>query len=560
MTMKRTEMAFSGAVASFLLALCCGSPIAAEAAEYPWPAVFRNVAVSNAARYRTDWRINEADWATAEKLCTGVEYLPVKLTAEGGWKRLTYCHFVRIDLRTPNLRFTGTDRAPGWNEEKMLVDSTYLKYTVLERTGDFIARFRGDRALGGKNRNMILAWNSTAWSPFTGGANDLWGDINGPFYADGVQVSKKAFGQADSYWVGMLVIWKDCTADFIEELRPEDVDRVWICQPGFVVKLVTKGAKDDLPKNLSGLTDVRPRTSMGLSKDKHYVYVVVVDGDGTNDGWSAGCDLYELRDIQLLAGVYEGFNCDGGGSTAIAAWDDAANRPLLLGRPAGGWTATGQRADGANLGVYLAPELADEDGNDLTVRLRKWYRADREDGTTEGGRWTVEETTDKTFVADEKRERQLVRNMSDVVFDGPMSEANLSSLAARLSDGSAGGCVVLGYDTDAQESVWRGLIRKNGAVVFEKLYGDGEPAEGVRYFIAQEIDTSGAQAKVRYYAGEFAGGSAVLLHDGDGRTEFDAASVGTTVNGEVEVCGAATVRVIEGTCTRSGNGTCLILR
>ena len=96
-----------------------------HAADYPGNANFRNVGVTFAAQNRTDWVTNVTtmvgsarnpgtstpiDWSCAQSITNGIDYIPAVLTTAGGWPRTLICHFVRIDLATPNLRFTGT----GW--------------------------------------------------------------------------------------------------------------------------------------------------------------------------------------------------------------------------------------------------------------------------------------------------------------------------------------------------------------------------------------------------------------------------------------------------------------
>ena len=131
---------------------------------------FRNVAITNAAQHRADWRSckvdGQMDWEKAETLGEGVVYLPLKLTVDDGWARQMYCHAVRVDTAKPNLRFTGNERCEGWgelNKELNPNNTTIRKNTVREKTADFIARFRGEKLKGGKARNMVFAVNGQGW-------------------------------------------------------------------------------------------------------------------------------------------------------------------------------------------------------------------------------------------------------------------------------------------------------------------------------------------------------------------------------------------------------------
>ena len=67
-----------------------------------------------------------------------------------------------------------------------------------------------------------------------------------------------------------------------------------------------------------------PRTIMGFDKTKRYVYVAVIDGRQTG---SAGANSYELADILLKFGAWDGVNLDGGGSSCIVVNGDIMNTP-----------------------------------------------------------------------------------------------------------------------------------------------------------------------------------------------------------------------------------------
>jgi hypothetical protein len=57
-----------------------------------------------------------------------------------------------------------------------------------------------------------------------------------------------------------------------------------------------------------------PRTAVGVSRDGHTVYLVVVDG---RRGGSRGLNLYELADFMQDIGAHDAMNLDGGGSSAM---------------------------------------------------------------------------------------------------------------------------------------------------------------------------------------------------------------------------------------------------
>ena len=92
-----------------------------------------------------------------------------------------------------------------------------------------------------------------------------------------------------------------------------------------------------------------PRTAVGLSKDKHYLYVFVIDG--RQPGYSEGATLLELAKWTRHFGAYQAINLDGGGSSTLVI-DKGKNTPYLLNRVSGKQL----RSNGSHLGIS-APAL-----------------------------------------------------------------------------------------------------------------------------------------------------------------------------------------------------------
>ena len=124
--------------------LVCGLASAADD-NYPGNPNFRNVPFVNTALTRTNWHTNildsalskPLDWSVGETLSPGVDFIPAVLTKDAGWPTNTVCYFVRIDLTTPGLRFTGTDRCPDWGDPMPEEEGAgYAKRTVREKTTD----------------------------------------------------------------------------------------------------------------------------------------------------------------------------------------------------------------------------------------------------------------------------------------------------------------------------------------------------------------------------------------------------------------------------------------
>ena len=67
-----------------------------------------------------------------------------------------------------------------------------------------------------------------------------------------------------------------------------------------------------------------PRTAVGINQDTTKLFLVTVDGRQIT---SLGMNLYELADLMLQLGVYQGINLDGGGSTTMVVRNEIVNSP-----------------------------------------------------------------------------------------------------------------------------------------------------------------------------------------------------------------------------------------
>ena len=100
--------------------------------------------------------------------------------------------------------------------------------------------------------------------------------------------------------------------------------------------------------NIGTNPDVQPRTVIGLSADKRYLVMVVIDG--RQPGWSEGVNHAEAAEWLLHFGASDGAIFDGGGSSCLVQ-DNGSGTPQVLNRPSDG----SARAVSANLGVYSQP-------------------------------------------------------------------------------------------------------------------------------------------------------------------------------------------------------------
>ncbi len=95
-------------------------------------------------------------------------------------------------------------------------------------------------------------------------------------------------------------------------------------------------------------SDLDPRTALGLSQDRRYLYMMTLDG--RQSGWSDGADFYNTGLWLQRFGAYDGINIDGGGSTTMAM-ADCGGKAVRLNRSSFVFSYGRERNIGHNFGV-----------------------------------------------------------------------------------------------------------------------------------------------------------------------------------------------------------------
>lgn len=111
-----------------------------------------------------------------------------------------------------------------------------------------------------------------------------------------------------------LVVRQDGRAEIL--LQREVPEDAFYALGGFQ-KLLTAGRPEELPDSPQ-----TARTLLGLSEDRGFIILAVADGGRGN--YSAGLTLEESARWLRTLGAWEGMNLDGGGSSVMVFWDEAA--------------------------------------------------------------------------------------------------------------------------------------------------------------------------------------------------------------------------------------------
>lgn len=112
--------------------------------------------------------------------------------------------------------------------------------------------------------------------------------------------------------------------------------------------LLTNGVVSQNPNP----NDRDPRSAIGISEDRRYLYLMTLDG--RQAGWSDGADWYSTALWLQRFGAFEGINIDGGGSTTMAM-ADCQGKAVRLNRSSFVAAYGRERIIGHNFGVFAPP-------------------------------------------------------------------------------------------------------------------------------------------------------------------------------------------------------------
>ena len=248
----------------------------------------------------------EGYWSGAQKIHRGVKLKELHFEEP----RLMHGYVMRVDLKTSGISFVTTGRDPKWGE--VMPDYTNgVKYirTRRETTVDFMKRYRQGAT------NVIVAVNTAPWSPFCPPWNHKWADPGCWMVSDGVEVCETKRGQG-----AFFAVYNDGSVAITNRA---DFAAVRHVQSGFTI-IGRDGVDLINPKDRT----IHPRTAFGLSKDKRYFYILVIDG--RQNEYSIGADYHDLCRILFAAGASDAINMDGGGSTSLVYFDEATQTEKMV--------------------------------------------------------------------------------------------------------------------------------------------------------------------------------------------------------------------------------------
>lgn len=261
------------------------------------------------------------DWEQAKTLHKGIKHAFIYAKEP----RLMKINAVRIDLADTDLALSAT--AADKDYGKPMPDFPTMNIeTKRMKVREFLLEKRQN------NINMLVAVNSTPWSPWKRPFNHKYGGNIRLLISDGKIVADKKVN------VPAFILTKDNKVEIRVADKDEDRSKFMIAMAGFEI-ILRNGQIVARDKNL------HPRTCYGISADGRYLYFLTVDGRQTLV--SLGANTIECAEYLKYFGAADGINMDGGGSTTLVAWDSKEQTANILSHQAFG----GERSVATCLGV-----------------------------------------------------------------------------------------------------------------------------------------------------------------------------------------------------------------
>ena len=250
----------------------------------------------------------------AMSLCTSVNATTVKTThwspvfigidqasgsIDGSDASVAYA--LRVDLHAPGIHFYTAPHQGSLN-------------TVASTTSQYLQKY-----------GLQVAINANFFSPCCNAANEEK-TVLGLAVSDGNTVS--AADGTPGQNASLLIDQKN-HASIAETTNTTDISNVFNAVTGSGI-IVQDGLNVGGDTPYGDGADPNPRTSVGLSQDGRYLYVIVIDG--RQPGYSVGTTSVETADIMIAFGAYTAINLDGGGSTDLVE-DNGHSGARIVNKP-----------------------------------------------------------------------------------------------------------------------------------------------------------------------------------------------------------------------------------
>jgi hypothetical protein len=255
---------------------------------------------------------------------------------------------IRVDMANPKIRFHTTGRHASWGQPMPDYPSKIIR-TQRQTTRDFLATSRS------AGMNMVVAVNAAPWEPWVFPYNHQYADNLGLAVSNGVLV-------CDGKSSPSFIVRDNLTMEMQATSAGTDIATVAQAVSGFEFVL-----SNGTITGINDTANLNPRTALGLSKDRRYLYILTIDG--RRSGHSDGATHYDLGQWLRDFGAWQGINMDGGGSTTLFSYQNGTANLL-------NWPSSSERANGSNLGIYYdaGPVQPGLPAASWPVKMADWLR------------------------------------------------------------------------------------------------------------------------------------------------------------------------------------------
>jgi hypothetical protein len=261
----------------------------------------------------------------------------------GGFAELQVVNALRVDLSDPDVKMFSTPRYTNYVYEGT---GTCGRETAAFTATNFLKMYSLQVAINANNFHTPCYADSPSYTIPEGT----------PVRVTGALVST---GQVVSVQEGAV---DDATFLFTTNNVPTFVPTNWPATSTVGAYTVVSGLYAvlvngaNVASNYLGSPDfvhgLNPRTAYGLSQDRHYLYLITIDGRQT--GYSDGAYDWETAEWLKIVGAWEGANMDGGGSTCMVALDSTGTA-VELNHDSAAAQNNVERRVGCHLGFFAKP-------------------------------------------------------------------------------------------------------------------------------------------------------------------------------------------------------------
>lgn len=275
-------------------------------------------------------------------LFDGIDHAMGTNTSTGsGMPDLMVINALRVDLTDPNLQFYAAPRiATGYSVD----DHETAGYT----TSNFLT-MHGLQAAINANYFHDPGTSDTESPDYTAAAGTPY-DVIGLEICKGQVVSPQ---DSDDYTASFMFTTNNQVTFFPTNWPANSTAGIYTAVTGTYAILVNHvNIGSNYIGNSAAIHQVNPRTAIGLSQDRHYMYLLVIDG--RQPGYSDGALDWETAVWLQLLGASDGANMDGGGSTCMVI-QDSTGAPVELNHDSAAASDGVERTVGSHLGIFAKP-------------------------------------------------------------------------------------------------------------------------------------------------------------------------------------------------------------